>query len=624
MILIENRKFLASHNRHLLNKLSKLEEEGISNVWVENTKSEDETLKLTHSGKFLYLHSKYNPKVEAERLMAKQNGFEKYKHVLFIGVGLGYQIENFIKKYPDIKFSIYEPNLEVLLRFLSKKDLNNLSVRKLQTIFTSGEEEQIRNELYLLDEHIKNSTYIFTLPAYEKLYIDEIGLVTNTFKEMLKSKRSEVATNTAFQKRWTLNAIKNFPVVLKSANILHDVDKNTFKDKPAIIVAAGPSLNDEIDNIKYIKENGLAYIFSVGSAINALINNGVYPDAACTYDPSEKNQVVLKAIKERNISNIPLVFGSTVGFETLEDYPGPLLHMITNQDTVSSKLLNTSQDIEVVFDAPSIAVVTFQLLTLLGFNTIILVGQNLSFQNNKRYASGIQYDHLSSEISEEDIKESITVKGVHGELVLTNDTFMKMQNQLEMYIKQSPNVEVINTSKGGAHIEGTKFMPLSDVIITTLKRKQIVSKTWFYSKNHYDKSYSTNQLDKLDVNIVNLRKYLMHSSRELKEIESLLQKNQLHLLEEKFVKFDRYFSKLKSNLFYQGFIEPMVRVQNKRLAEQSKYIRFEKNLEQKGELVVKAFGTYLNECNLHVEFILPYFEELKENIYLQTNDLLKV
>lgn len=80
---------------------------------------------------------------------------------------------------------------------------------------------------------------------------------------------------------------------------MHDIDQKAFEGKPAIIVAAGPSLSEEFEHLKFIKENGLAYIFSVGSAINALIEHGIYPDAACTYDPKERNQNVIRIIKDR-------------------------------------------------------------------------------------------------------------------------------------------------------------------------------------------------------------------------------------------------------------------------------------------------------------------------------------
>ena len=75
---------------------------------------------------------------------------------------------------------------------------------------------------------------------------------------------------------------------------MHDLKKEKFK-KTYFISSSGPSLED-IENIRYIKEHGLAYIFSVGSAISVLINNNIYPDAACTYDPTVNNQKVFNIV----------------------------------------------------------------------------------------------------------------------------------------------------------------------------------------------------------------------------------------------------------------------------------------------------------------------------------------
>src|SRR5699024_6251883 len=99
----------------------------------------------------------------------------------------------------------------------------------------------------------KGHLHVVTLPIYEKLYSREIVHIQERSIDALKDKRNALAVNISFQKRWTINAIKNFPTVLKTQNILHDIDKNTFKGKPAIIVAAGPSLNEEFENLRYIK-----------------------------------------------------------------------------------------------------------------------------------------------------------------------------------------------------------------------------------------------------------------------------------------------------------------------------------------------------------------------------------
>lgn len=619
MILVENRNILRSRHRSLLNRLTELESKDENSVVVETSKKGTATLKININDKDQYLHSKYDPELEAERLIEKLESVDKYDHVLFIGTGIGYHIKSFLNKYPTMKFSMYEPNMEVLVNYLSENDLSNLQTPNLQSIFTYTDEQSLRQEVQNLIKTLGNNILIVTLPVYAKLYSNEILIVMGSIKEMLKEKKSNLVTNLSFQKRWTINSLKNFPYVLKSPNILHDVDNSAFKDKPAIIVAAGPSLSEEFENLRYIKENGLAYLFSVGSAINALIEHDIYPDAACTYDPTVRNQKVIQKIKEKNITQIPLIFGSSVGFETLENYPGPMLHMITSQDTVTPYFIDSGSEVNIVQDAPSIAVVTFQLLNLLGCKQIILVGQNLAYRDKNRYAEGIKYDYVANELSEKEMKNTIVVQDVHGNDVLTTEGFNRMRQQLEMYIQSSTDVEIINTTKDGAHIEGTTFIPLSKVISAKLSDK-VVDFNWYDVSNVYNLDYIENQVRIMNRYQHDCERAITSSINELKEIDKLVKSHLFNRLEISYNKFDRHFDELKKNQFYQALIEPMVRVQYQRLTEKNKLIQFEKKPIKKGVEVVNSFGKFLLECRLHTQFVLPYFKDLSEQFYKKRNN----
>ena len=615
MILTDNRNYLRSHNRILMEKLVERENlESGKSVEVELSKRGNPTLKIIHENKIQYIHSKYDPEAESGRLIKQLENMDQYEHVLFIGVGLGYQIKALLNEYPNMKFSIYEPNLDVLCEFLSHQDLTNLSIKQLVKIFSTTDEQQLRSEISALNLSIKEQTYIFTLPVYEKLYATQVKIVVESLVEVLKDKRSSIATNFSFQKRWTINSIKNFPKVLETPNILHDIDKNAFIGKPGIIVAAGPSLNEEFENLRYIKENGLAYIFSVGSAINALIEHGIYPDAACTYDPTERNQFVFEKLKERDIIEVPLIFGSSVGFETLDHYTGNMLHMLTNQDSIFPYYLNNPENLNVVLDAPSIAVVTFQLLKMLGCNQIILVGQNLGFQNNSRYAEGINYDFVQNELSEQEQIGLLIVKDVYGNDIQTNEGFNRMREQLEIYIKQFQDVEVINTTKGGARVEGTVFMPLSEVISEKWTNTKQVTPNWFVAKNSYDLTYTSEQLKKMRLAKNQLEKNIQNAIKELRIIDIATKLNKTKELETKFILFDRKYEKIKSNSFFKAFIEPMVRVHNEKLTQESQAIRYDKDLRKKGRSIAHLFTGFLMDCQEHIHYVQPLIQELEERI----------
>lgn len=108
---------------------------------------------------------------------------------------------------------------------------------------------------------------------------------------------------------------------MSSPNILGH-GKESLENKPVIIAASGPSLTDEIENLKKIRKENSAYIFAVGSAINILIKNDVYPHATLSYDPGNTQHLNHDILRERDIKTVPLIYGTTVSEKTVNTYPG--------------------------------------------------------------------------------------------------------------------------------------------------------------------------------------------------------------------------------------------------------------------------------------------------------------
>lgn len=616
MILVDNRNILRLKNRELLNRLSQLE--GRSNesfkVKIEDTKAGIPTLKINVNDKTQYIHSKYDPEKEAERLISQLDGLETANHILFFGSGLGYHIKKFTEKYPNKKFSIFEPNEEVLINYLSNQELNDLPINNLDKILSSIDESKVLEELMILLGKSHNMLRLYVLPVYEQLYSNLLKKIRQKMLEQVKDKRSEIGTSLSFQKRWTINSIKNFPTVLQTPNILHDIDKSVFEGKPAIIVAAGPSLNEEFENLRYISENGLAYIFSVGSAINALIKHGIYPNATCTYDPQDINYRVIQIIKDRGINTIPLVFGSSVGHETLEKYPGKMLHMLVSQDTISPAFLgeNLTTNLSYVNDAPSIAVVTYQLLAQLGFSKIILVGQNLAYIGKDHYAQGIDYGN-GTVASKTNLENAIEIIDVNGNTIKTSEGFNKMRRQLEAYIKSYPSISTINTTKNGASIVGTNYMPLKQVIKEELT-SDILLNNWYEAYNNYDLERVQNNIIVFNNSQIELKSHLEQSLQILKQLNQNVERRILKNIETLYSKFDISFDRIKENYYYRIFIEPMIRVQNENLSKQIQSVRYEKNEFEKGKTIIGAFKLYLNDIANHYNFTTQLYEDMKEKL----------
>lgn len=612
-MLTDNAMYLRDRFPLLYNAIKNREID--NNITLEDTRDGNKTLQIkTKEGRELYFHSKYGPIREAQAIIDKfeeKETIDENSHVIFYGLGLGYHIDIFTERYPHVEISLYEPSVEVFNYFLDNNSLKGYS-RNLKTIQCEFDDYSMEQFLSELTKTSDKKTIIMDLPIYERAFPEKHSKFFNRLKEVVKGTRSSLHTNLAFQKRWIINSMKNFGEVLSTPNILLE-KKGQFEGKPAILVAAGPSLNDEIENIRYIKENGLAYIFSVGSAINTLIHHDIYPDAATTYDPTERNQIVFEKVKEKGIKDIPMIFGTSVGYETLEDYKGKKYHMITSQDTVANYFLKDkdNKSVAIVQDAPSIAVVTLQLLYNLGFGQIILVGQNLAYKGKARHSEGI---HYSSEVTEEESEKGIWVKDVYGNEVLTDEGFNRMRQQIEHYIRNLPNINVVNTTKDGAHIEGTEFIELKEIMDKNLKGK-IVEDDWLDGDpTHYDKEYLGVQVRKMDrakeKALDNNKEY----NRILNQIDKNLNNRNFNQAEKLYIKLDKQLRKIENNDFYKTFILPMNRVQYKILAESIDSLNSMKDPYEKGKRTVESFRKFIEICIVDIDIIESTYEEMEETI----------
>lgn len=612
MILIDNQNILKEVYPSTWRKIKDIEGSLDENlVQLEDTKQGNKTLCVTREGKKQYLHSKYDPIKEAEVIVDGYNNINDGTTVIFYGVGLGYHIDLFIKKYPNVNYYIFEPIPELLYKYLSLKSIKELSSYRLKDIVVGNDEDSIKTFINKFIDKSRNILHV-CLNSHINIFPNEHTKFIELFKATALTKKSEIGADLRFQKRWIINSMKNFREILNTRNILLE-KKGKFINKPAIIVAAGPSLNEEIENIRHIKEKGLAYIFSVGSAVNTLIHHNIYPDAACTYDPGKFNYNVFKRIINLNIKDIPMIFGSTVGYETLINYPGKKYHMITSQDTVSSYFLKNKDDndIYIVYDAPTIAVVTMELLYELGFNPIILVGQNLGYRGREKYSKGISY---SKPVSDKEIENSMKIKDVYGNEMLTNKGFNLMREQMEEYIKMIPDIEIINTTKGGAYIEGTKFVELKDVIENRLK-EPVVDVNWLEgNKTNYDVEYLEFQMRKMNKAYDNALKVNKDYYMILNKIEKAIDNRNYSQAEVLYTKLDKELRRIENNDFYKVFILPMNRVQYKLLTNSIDSLNEIKDPREKGLKIIDKFRNFMDICIKEIENIKSVYEELVETI----------
>lgn len=582
------------------------------------SKSGQPTLSVEYQGKSIFLHSKYNPIEEGIQFIQQFKDVHDYKHVFFYGIGLGYHVEAFLNENPGMPFTLYEPEPRIFEAFLSRVTLAKLPA-PCKSLFLETDDAHAEAFLKNYVQNLNEDVLLVQLPSYDRVFPEKGRRFADLFKELLKQKKSSLQVNLSYEKRWIYNSLVNLEYTIKTPNIMLEM-KEKFKDKPIIMVAAGPSLQDEIENLKYIKENGLAYIFSVGTSINALIANGIHPDAACTYDPTQMNQKVFEKVNELEITTIPLIYGSSVGFEVLKYYAGPKLHMLTNQDTIAEYYLRTkdNQPIDRVHDASTISVIALQLIHKLQSNLVIMVGQNLAFRGNQLYSSGALVIRQGTEVLESDRKNVVIIESVHGDQIESNRDYLLMKTHIEECLKHRPGLEVINTTQGGAKIEHTTFMSLEEVIKGRLSDR-VVNPDWYKSsESSYDIVFAQKRAVEMKEEYELLIKYFHQVTAIFNDMNRCKEHRDKNRLGKIFVKFDKQFMKIQSNRFFITFIKPMNRVQEELLMKNIESIKFQNDFIEKADLIIQNFGKYLYGCQVSTTGIKEIFEAI-QNYILRLN-----
>lgn len=561
-------------------------------IEVLMSKTQLPIIQVEHDGNMLPIHSKYNPVAEAERLIdsyAKQ--IEVADHIFCYGVGLGYHVKALQQRYPDKFISTYEPIDRVYNAFLQYAKQTTVNLDAITNQYVGASKEEILRNLNDFKPYLAQNIVVIIYPVYEKIEQGSFYQFSKIFQQFIQDTRTNTMANLLFNERWVINTIMNTPWIMNTTCIQ---GMDVFEGKPVILVAAGPSLTEELENLRVIKEKGLAYIFAVGSANEVLIKHKILPDAVLSYDPSMGNYKVFLELAKQHINSIPLIFGTTVGHETLPLFQGPKIYMVMNRDKFATYLQN--RDFQTVYDSTTISNVTLQLLVQLNVGKVILVGQNFAYKKDAYYAKGIKtYDdtkYISSILKKIEEDQIITVGDVFGGLVQTEPGFDNMRREMEMYIKNFPNLKVINTTQGGAKIEGTIFQSLKETIQNDLTDK-IVDRNWWKDLIVTTTEISDKKIKQLQQSSIEYRNLYNEMMILLERLEKQNGDTNGKKVNQMLDKMYKLLGKLIQNQLFELIIAPIIEVHTSRFYSDIKICQKMGESNKKLQKVIKIYQNYM-------------------------------
>lgn len=439
-------------------------------IMEENSCEGDKILRVKKDDKICYLNGKRNSSEAAQIWVETLGKLPRNTPILLMGVGNSAYLKELVEKTENrITIVIYEPSLQIFLKFLEMIDIQKWMEKHFIVFWVNGLEEMngehARSMLkqVLTYEMLEYFRY-FILPNYEVLFRKEIVEFTKICRDVAMGGLVRFNTDNVFSGVMLKNLFSNAKYLCNGYHISQLVEVIP-RDVPGIVVAAGPSLNKNIQELKRAK--GKAFIIAVDTAIKPLLQAGIVPDMFAVIDGMKP----LGLVNKEEARKIPLFTTLNAAPEILEYQTG--MKFFSNEGyRFAEKILQKSGcKTAIVASGGSVATNAFSLLYKIGIDTIILVGQDLAYTNNKSHADGTFHD----EMQEEDTSRFIMIEGNVEEKVPTR-TNLKIfldwyVNAIKEAKKYSENFRVINATEGGAKIQGTEIMTLKEAIDQECNKK---------------------------------------------------------------------------------------------------------------------------------------------------------
>jgi hypothetical protein len=422
------------------------------------------------------LHSREDPAAEA--VSFANNVLSKdinNAHVLvMLGVGMGYYLDPVFSRYAkDMPFVILvENNIQIFKQFIKYQQPVVVAEGKQRSVFefdgccllVDVPLEQVYTALYdrlnTMGKHSFATFHYVEHPVeirfnkdYYKPFVQEVARVCYDIKSSYGNDPED---------SWfgIDHMLQNLDLIATSPGVSRVKDE--FKGQPAVIVATGPSLNNNIDLLPSIKDK--CVFFAADASLNTFFQHepSIIPDVVCSL---ERNLSTCNHFKQ--IENKDLMKGIWLGAcpvvkpQVYDEWHGD--HMVVFRDFAHFKWLKLDKGI--LNTGKSVTNLAFKVAEHMGCDPIILVGQDLAFapdgnshvQGANHAANGLKDSQL--------IKQRTKVMGNNEEMLDSLETWVGMLRRFEFDIAtKNKDYTVINATEGGALIKGTVVMTLQEAI----------------------------------------------------------------------------------------------------------------------------------------------------------------
>ena len=344
------------------------------------------------------MESRYNPERDAENLC---NNTKDGNFFVILGVGSGLFLKMLSEKYPEaviLAVEISSNDFDFLNQLESIKELRT----KKNIIFCTAQDiTQVLMNKYLPAKYgnlqiIEQRGWVNEIPEEAKIIKDSISKTLGIIS-------ADYSVQAHFGKIWVHNILENSKLIPDTDSFeekLKKIEQSVKKNKTAVIIAAGPTLDSYISELQAKQQKDEIYLIATDTAWQSLIKRGIKADAVVSIDgQSVSYNHFLFNHYDKNQDNTPLFFfdlcSNSSAVRNIIKKGFPLIFFCSGHP-LSLALKNFSGDAIPAFfsGAGTVTITAADIAYKAGFQKIKIYGADFSYSAGKAYTKGTYLDAL--------------------------------------------------------------------------------------------------------------------------------------------------------------------------------------------------------------------------------------
>ncbi|EGK7503583.1 motility associated factor glycosyltransferase family protein, partial [Campylobacter jejuni] len=472
----------------------------------------------------------------------------RYPFACIYGIGNALLIKNLSKHYKHL--FIFESEIELFILALSVIDLSE-ELYSGKIYLADIEEERVDIQLLILFDMKDISEYLSLYEMfvnnvyYKKFYEDIWHKADELCEKNIKVVIRNLGSNSDLSFECYSHLLQNIPSMLESIPFQRILSERKNKFDNTIVVSAGPSLAKQLPLLKAYQDK--AVIFCADGALSMLEKEGIVPDYVTNLDFTDLAMNFFQ--NKENKTSLNILSCAT--------HPN-LVHFLDNKSVILRddplyQRFNLN-DFGYIGTGTHVSHFSYTLALALGFKNIIMIGQDLAFdEKGNSHSKGFDFGEKFS--GEENIdKLKVPAYAGKGE-VLTHITWNDYRIKLEyLFACNDQKAKFYNATEGGARINFTEelsFKECCEKLLTKEKPKFELPKS--LTKNRSDKLLVKFK-EKIQKDQENAKRFLDDALALKQILENILSKDfilPLEFLEKVYQNIENFNHSLDEDEFIQ-------------------------------------------------------------------------